>query len=329
MESDSTRLARLLEVCVEKAVQAQDALRSGASRIELCSDLSVGGMSPSLDLIQSTIEAIDPLVSNEIDILPLQIMVRFSGPGFVYPDSEVAQMERYIHLVHELNREMVKKRQEERKNEQRKERTSYISGFVFGCLQHASQDSSLSNSSSTQPFLSITNTEQVQNGDEMEISSTQVETLIRASRPLMVTFHRAFDEIYDKQKALMELRAAGVERVLTSGGIGSVCSHIDSLRNLISISGSSTLMCPTLRAKQTDLFTTCEKKDEYSEKQKIADIKVATSQIPSNMISNDEPYLRPIIVMPGGGVRLHNAAQLLDLGALELHSSTPFFLPIV
>ncbi len=69
----------VLEVCAETAEAAELAWRSGADRIELCSALQVGGVTPTLGLVSSTLELID---------CPLIVLVRPRAGNFVYSSRE-------------------------------------------------------------------------------------------------------------------------------------------------------------------------------------------------------------------------------------------------
>ena len=298
----------LLEVCVESPPEAQNALLSGASRIELCFNLKVGGMSPPTDLIRAVVETMNATVDRSSPVLPLQIMVRFSEPSFVYTASQLSQMVSYISQVKTLNHNMLS----EQASEPHDRRQSFISGFVFGCLRPTSN---ASNPTTTGDQSAFPATELSLLPVETEIDLQQVELLVQASRPHSTTFHRAFDEIHDKQRALLELRKLGVDRLLTSGGIGSVDAHMESLRSLIASSGSKQPLTALLS-------------NEDLEQPPTAAIDDSTSSSTSAPLlgPGSETLLKPIIVMPGGGVRSHNARKLLDLGAQELHSSTPFFI---
>lgn len=44
-------------------------------------------------------------------------------------------------------------------------------------------------------------------------------------------FHRAFDECEDKEKAIKDLIACGVDRILTAGGQGNALEHLEELKN--------------------------------------------------------------------------------------------------
>lgn len=67
---------------------------------------------------------------------------------------------------------------------------------------------------------------------EGDIDHMHVEEFIGLARPLNVTFHRAFDMCRDPQKALEELIALGVHRVLTSGQEASCLEGLDLIAAL-------------------------------------------------------------------------------------------------
>jgi copper homeostasis protein len=75
----------LLEICCGSIDDAIEAERGGAERIELCSALFLGGLTPSIGTIQ---EAKDRLK------IPVMVMVRPRGGGFCYTEAEMASMER-------------------------------------------------------------------------------------------------------------------------------------------------------------------------------------------------------------------------------------------
>jgi copper homeostasis protein len=77
----------LLEISVESAAAAVAAERGGAHRIELCSDLRLGGLTPSEDLMRSVRECVK---------LPVFAMIRPRAGDFVYSDIERFQMRRDI-----------------------------------------------------------------------------------------------------------------------------------------------------------------------------------------------------------------------------------------
>lgn len=83
----------LVEVCansLESALNAQDA---GADRIELCSELGVGGVTPSGGLIK--------LVKKALKI-PVHILIRPRGGHFTYTDREFRTMMQDIEVCMDL-----------------------------------------------------------------------------------------------------------------------------------------------------------------------------------------------------------------------------------
>jgi copper homeostasis protein len=77
----------LLEISVESVEAAAAAERGGADRIELCDNLSVGGLTPQAALIRA--------VRQQIEI-PIFVMIRPCAGDFVYSPAEFAQMKKSI-----------------------------------------------------------------------------------------------------------------------------------------------------------------------------------------------------------------------------------------
>jgi copper homeostasis protein len=77
----------LLEISVEALESALAAERGGADRIELCRNLSVGGVTPNADLLRA--------VRAQVRI-PIFSMVRPRAGDFVYSSAEFAEMKRSV-----------------------------------------------------------------------------------------------------------------------------------------------------------------------------------------------------------------------------------------
>ncbi len=77
----------LLEVVVQTVEHAVAAERGGADRIELCTDLSCGGVTPSLDLIRETRRHVT---------IPIHVMIRPRPGDFCYSEKELTIMRHHI-----------------------------------------------------------------------------------------------------------------------------------------------------------------------------------------------------------------------------------------
>jgi copper homeostasis protein len=88
----------LIEVCVDSVASAVAAERGGAARVELCSDLMEGGVTPSAGLIEA--------VRDKISI-GLQVIVRPRGGDFCYEPEEFEIMQKDVALAKELGADSV------------------------------------------------------------------------------------------------------------------------------------------------------------------------------------------------------------------------------
>ena len=85
--------SRFLECCCTDAFEALEAQAGGAGRIELCADLSCGGVTPEFSTIEETLSKVS---------IPVNVLVRPRGGDFVFSEEEISEMTASIHLCKEL-----------------------------------------------------------------------------------------------------------------------------------------------------------------------------------------------------------------------------------
>ncbi|MEX0273670.1 MAG: copper homeostasis protein CutC [Flavobacteriaceae bacterium] len=73
----------LVEVCANSLESALNAQKAGADRIELCTELGVGGVTPSLGLLRAVKEHID---------IPVNVLIRPRSGDFTYSEEEFGIM---------------------------------------------------------------------------------------------------------------------------------------------------------------------------------------------------------------------------------------------
>ena len=83
----------VLEVCVESIDHAVAAERGGAHRIELCSELASGGITPRAGLMEAARHHLR---------LPVHVLIRPRAGDFLYSEYEFEIMERDIHMARQL-----------------------------------------------------------------------------------------------------------------------------------------------------------------------------------------------------------------------------------
>lgn len=94
---------RILEVCVDSYASAMAAIAGGADRLELCSALSVGGLTPSAALLKQI---------RRVSDIPIRCLMRPRGGDFLYTPEEIQQMAMEMKELREAGAD----------------------GFVIGCL---------------------------------------------------------------------------------------------------------------------------------------------------------------------------------------------------
>jgi copper homeostasis protein len=83
----------VLEICVESVDHAMAAERGGAQRVELCSDLSSGGVTPSAGLMK---------IARQNVGLPIFVLIRPRHGNFVYSKRELETMAEDIRTAKQL-----------------------------------------------------------------------------------------------------------------------------------------------------------------------------------------------------------------------------------
>ena len=96
-------MANILEVCVDSYASAMAAIAGGADRLELCSALAVGGLTPSPVLLRQI---------RKVSSIPVRCLMRTRGGDFLYTWEEICQMAEEIRTL----------------------RAEGADGFVIGCL---------------------------------------------------------------------------------------------------------------------------------------------------------------------------------------------------
>lgn len=96
-------MKKLLEVCVDSLISARAAIRGGADRLELCSALAIGGLTPYPELLQQ--------IRRESNI-PVRCLMRPRAGDFLYTPEEIEQMAIQIQVLKQCGAD----------------------GFVIGCL---------------------------------------------------------------------------------------------------------------------------------------------------------------------------------------------------
>ena len=209
------RASLFIETCCTTLEQARSAQSRGAGRIELCVDLSVGGVTPPRDLIRNVVASLT---------IPVNVLIRpdrhsrldrepqtpdpvgdggFSAADFVYDEVDLQQMIEDIGYCKSVG----------------------VAGIVVGALT-----------------------------PEGAIDRAAMRRLIAAAAPLPVTFHRAYDVCTaDPFIALDQIIALGCTRLLTSGQAPNAWDGRGLITLLVRRAGRRLIVMPGCGVKPDNL----------------------------------------------------------------------------
>lgn len=162
-----------VECCANSLQSAINGQAGGAERIELCSNLELGGTTPSAAAICMTREAL------EVDLF---VLIRSRAGKYVYTDLEMEEMIQDIEFCKDIG----------------------CDGVVIGALN-----------------------------TDFTVNEKQTKAMVKAARPMQVTFHRAFDKTKDPYSAMESIIACGCQRILTSGQADNVTQGINLIKDLV------------------------------------------------------------------------------------------------
>ena len=166
---------------VDHAVAAE---RGGADRIELCSDLPSGGITPNAGLMQTARRQVK---------IPIHVLIRPRPGDFFYSSREYEIMRNDVLAAKQFG----------------------MDGVVLGLLHRNTL-----------------------------VDVDRTRALVELARPLPVTFHRAFDDVQNKEIAVEEVIHTGASRILTSGGEARATDALSTLGRLVQAARDRIVLMP-------------------------------------------------------------------------------------
>lgn len=185
-----------LEICVDSVSGAVAAQQGGADRLELGASFSEGGITPSIGLVRQVVRATH---------LPVMVMIRPRGGGFVYSSAEIDVMRDDIDAASRAG----------------------AHGVVFGAL---TRERTIDLSACGRL---------IEHARQLHTTGHR-----RGGDPLSVTFHRAFDIVADPLAGLQQLMDLGFDRVLTSGQERSAAEACELIAELVAAAGDRLHVMP-------------------------------------------------------------------------------------
>ncbi|MEQ3662511.1 MAG: copper homeostasis protein CutC [Flavobacterium sp.] len=188
-----------LEIACFNLESALIAQKSGADRIELCANMSVGGTTPSIEIIEQTKQNLT---------IDLYVMIRPRGGNFIYSNEEFQQMKDSILQIKKIG----------------------VNGFVFGILN---EDETINIEQNTElinlakPFSCTFH----RAFDEVENYKTALEDVISCGFSTILT-SGTFPNVMEGKEVLKNLVLQAEKRITIMPGGGLRSSNISELNEI-------------------------------------------------------------------------------------------------
>ena len=216
--SQLDRESLLIESCCTTLDEALAAEARGADRIELCTDLSVGGLTPPRDLIRETVSRLS---------IPVNVLIRPASGS--RPDSD-----------HPFRPDSDRHAQPDR--------ASHPSLGGFSALDFVYDEEAVSQMVSDIAFCRSAGAAGVVVGaltSAGAINLPAMRRLVAAAGPLSVTFHRAFDVCSeDPFQAVDKIISLLCTRLLTSGMAPTAWEGRELIARLVRHAGDRLIIMP-------------------------------------------------------------------------------------
>ena len=173
----------LVEICVSCVKALNLASKYGADKVELCQELSCGGLTPSIALVKRSVA----LGMNT------QVLIRPRSGDFVYDEDEKIQMMEDVVHYQKLG----------------------IQGIVVGALN-----------------------------EKRSLDISFLKRLRMLTPNIELTFHKAFDDIDNWQKAMEQLISMKYDRILTAGCEVNVFKGKERLKEIIEFASGRIQILP-------------------------------------------------------------------------------------
>lgn len=144
----------------------------------------------------------------------------------------------------------------------------------------------------------------------MDIHS--MKKLMKLSRPMGITCHRAFDMTRDPFEALDDLMELGVDRVLTSGQAENALDGAPLIRNLIGLSHGRIVIMPGRGIKEHNLITVIRETGSTEYHMYLTNPVKSSMKFTREGICMGKPYLSEYEHIQVDATRVRKARELLD-----------------